>query len=170
MEITLRFDRVDVIERLVKALEELAQTGKATAPSPAAVTPATAGMEVKAVKAADANAHKGSEDAGGRFDSRGQFKDPAPLDGKAYGVADIRAAIHKTRCNIEGEDYRTNNTSDGYVAWHRKLTQWFLDKAAELGYAKPTAIDKQEDILSFIHHCLTLGVTADGKFNQDLPC
>lgn len=97
-------------------------------------------------------------------------KRPEPLNGSTYETEDVRDAMHKARLRIEGSDYRTNAASQGYVAWHDKLTKWFKDKAAELGFPKPSAIPDQENRLLFIKYCYTVQPDeAAGKLIQDLP-
>lgn len=97
-------------------------------------------------------------------------KRPAPLNGLTYETEDVRDAMHKARLRIEGSDYKTNAASQGYVAWHDKLTKWFKDKAAELGFPKPSAIPDQENRLLFIKYCYTVQPDeATGKLIQDLP-
>lgn len=97
-------------------------------------------------------------------------KRPEPLNGSTYETEDVRDAMHKARLRIEGSDYKTNAASQGYVAWHDKLTKWFKDKAAELGFPKPSAIPDQENRLLFIKYCYTVQPDeATGKLIQDLP-
>lgn len=76
---------------------------------------------------------------------------------KEYTEEDIRAAMHKTRQRIEGEDYKEHPESDGYTRYHRALTAQFKNIAATYGAEKPSAL-KPEMRAAFIKDCEYLAV------------
>lgn len=71
---------------------------------------------------------------------------------KVFTEEDVRAAMHRTRQRIEGEDYKDNTDSEGYKKYHKLLTKEFKTIAALLGSDKPSGLpaDKRE---SFINSC-----------------
>lgn len=81
---------------------------------------------------------------------------------------DVRAAMHRTRQRIEGEDYRDNVTSEKYQKYHKPLTAQFKNMAALLGADKPSALpeDKREQ---FIKQCDELKIMEDGTIGSDCP-
>lgn len=76
---------------------------------------------------------------------------------KEYTEEDIRAAMHKTRQRIEGEDYKEHPDSDGYTKYHRALTAQFKNIAAAYGAEKPSTL-KPEMRAAFIQDCEYLAV------------
>lgn len=81
---------------------------------------------------------------------------------------DVRAAMHRTRQRIEGEDYKDNPTSEQYQKYHKPLTVQFKNMAALLGSDKPSALpeDKREQ---FIKQCDELKIMKDGTIGSDCP-
>ncbi len=54
---------------------------------------------------------------------------------------DVRAAMHKTRQRIEGEDYKDDTESEGYKKYHSWLTKEFKALSKKLsGQEKPSAL------------------------------
>ncbi len=81
---------------------------------------------------------------------------------------DVRAAMHKTRQRIEGEDYKEHTDSEAYKKYHRALTAQFKNISALLGADKPSALpaDKRK---SFIEECDYLEVLEDGTIGNKAP-
>ena len=81
---------------------------------------------------------------------------------------DVRAAMHRTRQRIEGEDYKDHTDSEAYQKYHKALTAQFKNIAALLGSDKPSALpeDKREQ---FIKQCDELKVMEDGTIGSDCP-
>ncbi len=74
---------------------------------------------------------------------------------------DVRAAMHRTRQRIEGEDYKDNTQSEAYKRYHRQLTSEFKNIASLLGADKPSALS-EERRAQFIAQCDELGIKDDG--------
>lgn len=81
---------------------------------------------------------------------------------------DVRAAIHKTRQRIEGEDYKEHTDSDAYKKYHRALTAEFKNISALLGADKPSALPAEQRA-NFIKRCDELRVMEDGKIGTQCP-
>lgn len=81
---------------------------------------------------------------------------------------DVRAAIHKTRQRIEGEDYKEHTDGDLYKKYHRTLTSKFKEIAVFLGADKPSTLPAEKRA-NFIAQCDELQVLADGTIGTDLP-
>lgn len=75
---------------------------------------------------------------------------------------DIRAAMHKTRQRIEGEDYKENTDGEGYKKYHKQLTAQFKNIAAVLGSDKPSGLPVEQRA-SFIAMCDELIIGEDGN-------
>lgn len=89
---------------------------------------------------------------------------------KEYTEVDVRAAMDKTRRRIEGEDYKEKPGSEGYKKWHKKLSAYFKQIAAELGAEKPSAIPDSESRGKFIARCAAIIVAGSGEeLTEDLP-
>lgn len=80
----------------------------------------------------------------------------------------VRAAMHRTRQRIEGEDYKDNPTGEKYQKYHKPLTAQFKNIAALLGSDKPSTLpeDKREQ---FIKQCDELKIMKDGTIGSDCP-
>lgn len=81
---------------------------------------------------------------------------------------DVRAAMHRARQRIEGEDYKDNTESELYQKYHKELTRQFKNIAATLGADKPSALP-EENRKSFIEQCDLLAVLENGEVGLDLP-
>ena len=81
---------------------------------------------------------------------------------------DVRAAMHRTRTRIEGEDYKENTDGEKYQKYHKQLTANFKNISALLGADKPSALlaDKRE---SFIKQCDELVIGDDGTITTKCP-
>lgn len=86
----------------------------------------------------------------------------APGEDLPYTEEEIRAAMHETRCRIEGEDYKENTTSERYVKYHKRLTAVFKSLAKDLsGQEKPSALPV-EVRGAFIEACKLIQEAANG--------
>ena len=81
---------------------------------------------------------------------------------------DARDAMHRARVRFEGENYRDNTTSEGYVKYHRALTTQFKNIAAHLGASKPSEL-QENDIKAFIDACDNLSLLEDGSIGSSAP-
>lgn len=94
----------------------------------------------------------------------------APQDNtpKELTEEDVRAAMHRTRTRIEGEDYKENTDGEKYQKYHKQLTANFKNISALLGADKPSALpaDKRE---SFIKQCDELVIGDDGTITTKCP-
>ena len=87
---------------------------------------------------------------------------------KPLTAEDVRAAMHKTRKRIEGEDYLENTKGDLYKKYHKPLTATFKNIAALLGADKPSALPTDK-IESFIKQCDELQILKDGTIGTECP-
>lgn len=87
-------------------------------------------------------------------------------EAKELTEQDIREAMDRTRKRIEGEDYKNNTDSEGYVKYHKVLTATFKNIAALLGSDKPSTlpVEKRAD---FISECDALTVE-NGEITKKL--
>lgn len=92
----------------------------------------------------------------------------AQAEKKPLTAEDVRAAMHKTRQRIEGEDYKENTNGDLYKKYHKPLTAQFKNIAALLGAEKPSALTPDK-IASFMEQCDELHVMEDGTIGPKLP-
>ena len=97
--------------------------------------------------------------------------EPAPAEDekpKELTEEDVRAAMHRTRTRIEGEDYKENTDGEKYQKYHRQLTANFKNISVLLGADKPSALpaDKRE---SFIKQCDELVIGDDGTITTICP-
>ena len=81
---------------------------------------------------------------------------------------DVRAAMHRTRQRIEGEDYRDNVKGELYQKYHKPLTAQFKNMAALLGSDKPSALPEDKRA-TFIKQCDELKIMKDGTIGTDCP-
>lgn len=98
--------------------------------------------------------------------NEGQAK--AEAEQKPLTAEDVRAAMHKTRQRIEGEDYKENTNGDLYKKYHKPLTAQFKNIAALLGAEKPSALSPDK-IANFIEQCNGLQVMEDGTIGSNCP-
>ena len=136
-------------------------------------TKETAGDEQQeaAVNEADANGEQVAEQEEAKAEesapqNEGQAKTEA--EEKPLTAEDVRAAMHKTRKRIEGEDYLENTKGDLYKKYHKPLTATFKNIAALLGAEKPSALPSDK-ISSFMEQCDELHVMEDGTIGPKLP-
>ena len=87
---------------------------------------------------------------------------------KPLTAEDVRAAMHKTRQRIEGEDYKENTNGDLYKKYHKPLTAQFKNIAALLGADKPSALPSDK-IADFIERCNGLQIMQDGTIGSNCP-
>lgn len=92
----------------------------------------------------------------------------AEAEQKPLTAEDVRAAMHKTRQRIEGEDYKENTNGDLYKKYHKPLTAQFKNIAALLGAEKPSALPSDK-IANFIEQCTGLQVMEDGTIGSNCP-
>ena len=98
--------------------------------------------------------------------------EPTPAEpaaqNKEYTEVDVRAAMHKTRQRIEGENYKEQPDSEGYKKWHKVLTTWFKNTAAFCGAEKPSALPDSKSRYQFIRSCEGVKVVND-ELVEDCP-
>ena len=91
-----------------------------------------------------------------------------PAQNKEYTEVDVRAAMHKVRQRIEGENYKEQPDSGGYKKWHKVLTGWFKNTAAFCGAEKPSALPDSDSRYKFIQCCENVKVEND-ELVEDCP-
>ena len=91
-----------------------------------------------------------------------------PAQSKEYTEVDVRAAMHKVRQRIEGENYKEQPDSEGYKKWHKVLTGWFKKTAAFCGAEKPSALPDSQSRYQFIQCCEHVRVEND-ELVEDCP-
>lgn len=133
--------------------------------------PAGDEQQEAAANEADANGEQVAEQEEAKAEeaapqNEGQAK--AEAEQKPLTAEDVRAAMHKTRQRIEGEDYKENTNSDLYKKYHKPLTATFKNIAALLGAEKPSALPPDK-IASFMEQCDELRVMEDGTIGPKLP-
>lgn len=133
--------------------------------------PAGDEQQEAAANEADANGEQEAEQ------EEAKAEEAAPQDGnqaeaeaeqKPLTAEDVRAAMHKTRQRIEGEDYKENTNGDLYKKYHKPLTAQFKNIANLLGADKPSALPPDK-IASFIEQCGELKILKDGTIGTDCP-
>lgn len=117
-----------------------------------------AGDEQQEAAANEADANGEQEEA----------KAQAEAEQKPLTAEDVRAAMHKTRQRIEGEDYKENTNGDLYKKYHKSLTAQFKNIAALLGADKPSALPSDK-IANFIEQCDGLQIMEDGTIGSNCP-
>lgn len=91
-----------------------------------------------------------------------------PAQSKEYTEVDVRAAMHRVRQRIEGENYKEQPDSEGYKKWHKVLTTWFKNTAAFCGAEKPSALPDSKSRYQFIRSCEGVKVVND-ELVEDCP-
>lgn len=81
---------------------------------------------------------------------------------KAMCAEDVRAAIDRARDRIEGEDWRTNRTSDRYKRYHKALNAVCCQISATYGAAKPSGL-APENYEKFIADCDRITIDGNGE-------
>lgn len=117
-----------------------------------------------AANQADAN---GEQEEAKAEEAAPQDERQAEAEEKPLIAEDVRAAMHKTRQRIEGEDYKENTNGDLYKKYHKPLTATFKNIAALLGAEKPSALPPDK-IASFMEQCDELRVMEDGTIGPKL--
>lgn len=107
-----------------------------------------------------------AEEAAPHNEGQGQGQAKAQAEQKPLTAEDVRAAMHKTRQRIEGEDYKENTNGDLYKKYHKPLTAQFKNIAALLGADKPSALPSDK-IANFIEQCDGLQIMEDGTIGSD---
>ena len=120
--------------------------------------PAGDEQQEAAANEADANGEQVAE----------QEEAKAEAEQKPLTAEDVRAAMHKTRQRIEGEDYKENTDGDLYKKYHKPLTAQFKNIAALLGAEKPSALPPDK-IADFIEQCNGLQIMEDGTIGSNCP-
>ena len=99
-------------------------------------TKEAAGDEEQEAAANQADANDAQKEAKAE-EAAPQNEGQAEAEQKPLTAEDVRAAIHKTRQRIEGEDYKENTDGEAYKKYHKPLTAQFKNIAALLGADKP---------------------------------
>lgn len=133
--------------------------------------PAGDEQQEAAANEADANGEQVAEQEEAKAEeavpqNEGQAK--AEAEQKPLTAEDVRAAMHKTRQRIEGEDYKENTNGEAYKKYHKPLTATFKNIAALLGAEKPSALPPDK-IASFMEQCDELRIMDDGTIGPKLP-
>lgn len=99
--------------------------------------------------------------------TQAQAPTPTKEEAKAetYAPEDVRAAIHKARLRIEGDDYMDNPDSELRKKYHSAVSKECLKVAQLLGADKPSKL-KEEDRKAFIMAVNKLDVLEDGTLGQ----
>lgn len=94
-----------------------------------------------------------SQPAEAQQEYRPMVDGPAIEPEKELTEEDIRAAMHRTRQRIEGENYKDNPNSEPYKKHHKALTAQFKQIAMQLcGIGKPSALPADKRA-AFIAEC-----------------
>lgn len=128
--------------------------------------PAGDEQQEAAANEADANGEQVAEREEAAPQDEGQAE--AQAEQKPLTAEDVRAAMHKTRQRIEGEDYKENTNGDLYKKYHKPLTAQFKNIAALLGADKPSALPPDK-IANFIEQCNGLQIMEDGTIGSNCP-
>ena len=105
---------------------------------------------------------------GQQADNQEAAPEPAPANqepNKELTEEDVREAMNRARCRIEGEDWKDNTDGDLYKKYHRQLNATFKNISALLGADKPSALpaEKRAD---FIAECDLLIVNDKGEISK----
>lgn len=117
-------------------------------------------------KQEDAQAEEAASQNEGQ--AKAQAEAEAEAEQKPLTAEDVRAAMHKTRQRIEGEDYKENTNGEAYKKYHKPLTAQFKNIAALLGAEKPSALPPDK-IADFIEQCNGLQIMEDGTIGSNCP-
>lgn len=131
--------------------------------------PAGDEQQEAAANEADANGEQVAEQEEAKAEEAApQDESQEEAEEKPLTAEDVRAAMHKTRQRIEGEDYKENTNGEAYKKYHKPLTATFKNIAALLGAEKPSALPPDK-IASFMEQCDELRVMEDGTIGPKLP-
>ena len=154
---------IGVTPELRALAESLLGTRKAAPESVVVVKEVKQKAEPKAAKQAEKEAPKQEAKPQPQPQPRQEEQpQPQPQPQKAtYTEEDVREAMHKCRCRIEGEDYKDNPQGEGYTKWHKNLTAFFKNMSARLGYDRPSELPV-ELRKAFIDECADIIIGEDG--------
>lgn len=107
-----------------------------------------------------------AEEAAPQNEGQAKAQAEAEAEQKPLTAEDVRAAMHKTRQRIEGEDYKENTNGEAYKKYHKPLTAQFKNIAALLGADKPSALPPDK-IANFIEQCDGLQIMEDGTIGSN---
>lgn len=107
-----------------------------------------------------------AEEAASQNEGQAKAQAEAEAEQKPLTAEDVRAAMHKTRQRIEGEDYKENTNGEAYKKYHKPLTAQFKNIAALLGAEKPSALPPDK-IADFIEQCNGLQIMEDGTIGSN---
>ena len=131
--------------------------------------PAEDEQQEAAANEADANGEQVAEQEEAKAEEAApKDEGQAEAEQKPLTAEDVRAAMHKTRQRIEGEDYKENTDGEAYKKYHKALTAQFKNIAALLGADKPSALPTDK-IESFIKQCDELQILKDGTIGTECP-
>lgn len=130
--------------------------------------PAGDEQQEAAANEADANGEQVAEEAAPQNEGQAKAQAEAEAEQKPLTAEDVRAAMHKTRQRIEGEDYKENTNGEAYKKYHKPLTAQFKNIAALLGADKPSALPPDK-IANFIEQCDGLQIMEDGTIGSNCP-
>lgn len=162
------------VVQLVTAILTKQAPAAIQAPAPASEQENTAAAPGKGrgrKKSNPAPAPESQEPANGegqQADNQEAAPEPAPESqepNKELTEEDVREAMNRARCRIEGEDWKDNTDGDLYKKYHRQLNATFKNISALLGADKPSALpaDKRAD---FIAECDLLIVNDKGEISK----
>ena len=140
----------------LKPRKQAKQVGQEPQPKPEVENPQASGQDAAAPAEQQAEEPAPAEPA------------EQPAQKKEYTEVDVRAAMHKTRQRIEGENYKEQPDSEGYKKWHKVLTGWFKNTAAFCGAEKPSALPDSNSRYQFIQCCEHVKVEND-ELVEDCP-
>jgi hypothetical protein len=136
---------------------------------------ADANTDTKSEPTKEPTGNEEQEAAGGQADANGEQAAPqgesqtqAEAAPKELTAEDVRAAMHRTRQRIEGEDYKENTEGEAYKKYHKALTAQFKNIAALLGADKPSALPTEQRA-NFIKQCDELQILKDGTIGTECP-
>ena len=153
---------VALVNAILSHRPTVAPTAEEAAADKPEPTKEPAGDEQQEAAANEADAN--GEQVAGQEEAKAQ----AEAEQKPLTAEDVRAAMHKTRQRIEGEDYKENTNSDLYKKYHKPLTAQFKNIAALLGAEKPSALPPDK-IANFIKQCNGLQIMEDGMIGSNCP-
>lgn len=168
--------QVGITPEVASLLAGLLNTGKAASQAaseqPGAEAQAPVAKKPRKTKAQPAEA----QDAAPAAEAAQEAEQPAEAEAAQEAEQpaedpteeDVRAAMHRTRQRIEGEDYKENTDGELYKKFHKQLTGEFKRLASLLGADKPSALDADKRA-QFIAACEDLFVGTDGVITTKVP-
>lgn len=127
-----------------------------------------AGDDIKPAKTENTATQAIAPDNGKQQKDQDRAAADEPTTVKPLTEEDVRAAMHRIRQRIEGEDYKENTTGEKYKKYHKALSTQFKQIAVLLGAEKPSLLpaDKRKD---FIQECEQLEILEDGTIGVAAP-